>query len=338
MKNKIIGDLKTSPAIKKHTQNPILSSKDIPYDSLLVFNPGVTKYQGKYVMVFRNDFCSKEKGRISGTILGLAFSDNGINWNVESKPCFEISNDEVKSINDLRLTLIEDKCYITFAMIGRHGVCGGIAITEDFVTFEIIHITMPDNRNLVLFSERIFNNYFRLDRPFANYLREEQDRFDIWISESSDLNFWGNHKLLLKAEDVPFCNDKIGPGPPPIKTKEGWLQIFHSVDVDPNRGKNGWEDKWDKRYCAGIMLLDLDNPTKIIGLYKEPLIAPEEKYETEGGFRNHVIFPTGMILENSDEVKIYYGAADTVVCLATANVYDLINLCQHSEINHIDRK
>jgi beta-1,4-mannooligosaccharide/beta-1,4-mannosyl-N-acetylglucosamine phosphorylase len=131
------------------------------------------------------------------------------------------------------------------------------------------------------------------------------------------------------VENVPFANDKVGPAAPPIKTKKGWLTLFHSVDIDPSRGKNGWEDFWRKRYCAGIMLLDLENPAKVLGISKVPLLAPETKYERDG-FRNDVIFPGGMILEDTGEVKIYYGAADTVECLATAHVDDLIGLCKDS--------
>lgn len=127
-------------------------------------------------------------------------------------------------------------------------------------------------------------------------------------------------------------------GAPPIKTKAGWLTLFHAVDIDRTRGKNGWEEKWQKRYCAGIMLLDLKDPTKIIGLYKEPLIAPETRYETEEGYRTNVIFPGGMILEDNGEVKIYYGASDTIECLATANVDELIALClpaESTKLHHI---
>ncbi|HEX2979458.1 MAG TPA: hypothetical protein VHO48_04270 [Anaerolineaceae bacterium] len=148
---------------------------------------------------------------------------------------------------------------------------------------------------------------------------------------SPDLRFWGDSHLLLRVEDVPFANEKIGPGAPPVRTPYGWLTIFHVVDHDPSRGKNGWEERWTKRYTAGVCLLDLDDPRKVIGMSPAPLMTPEEKYETEGGFRNNVIFPTGLILEDDGEVKIYYGAADTVICLATAQVDDLIRLCLRSK-------
>ncbi len=158
--------------------------------------------------------------------------------------------------------------------------------------------------------------------------RAQPERFDIWLSESPDLRYWGDSRLVLGVEDVAYANRKIGPGAPPIKTRAGWLTLFHAVDFDPTRGKNGWEDRWQKRYTAGIMLLDLQDPSKVIAQCPTPLLAPEAPYEVEGGFRNHVIFPGGMVLEDDGEVKIYYGAADTVTCLATAHVDDLIRICK----------
>ncbi len=328
MNNQLTPILKSSPVIKRYENNPILSYKDVPYKAALIFNAGVTKYQGKYVMVFRNDYGSIEEQRLEGTNLGLAFSDDGIHWEVNPRPCFELHDDEIWRAYDPRLTVIDGKVYMCFAVDTKHGIRGGIAVTEDFEKFDILSMTVPDNRNMVLFPERIGGKYVRLERPFPVYGRGGRDRFDIWISDSPDLAYWGNSKLLLGVEDVPYANDKIGPGAPPVKTPEGWLVIFHAVDIDPNRGKNGWEPFWKKRYCAGIMLLDLEDPSKVIGIYKQPLMAPETDYEVSGGFRNHVIFPGGMILEDDGEVKIYYGAADTVECLATAHVDDLIKLCK----------
>ena len=329
MSNEIIGNLKSSSVLTRHPKNPILTAKDLPYRSDLVFNAGIAKYEGRYVMVFRNDYMRDSSGVLDGTNLGIAFSDDGIEWKVQEKPFLkmeDIMDAEVKRVYDPRLTIIEGKCYLCFAMDTQHGIRGGIAITEDLDKFEILSLSVPDNRNMVLFPERINNKYVRLERPFPVYSRGK-DRFDAWISDSPDLKYWGNSQLLLGVEDVPFANDKVGPGAPPVKTEKGWLTTFHAVDYDSNRGKNGWENSWRKRYTAGIMLLDLQDPSKIIGMSKEPLIAPEVSYEIEGGFRNNVIFPGGMILEDNGEVKIYYGAADTVECLATAHVDDLLALC-----------
>lgn len=326
MPNNIIEGLRTSPVIKRYPENPVLSAQNIPYQSNLIFNAGVAKYQGKYVMVFRNDYGYSGGNSFAGTNIGIAYSDDGLKWNVSAKPCFELQDHEITRAYDPRLTVIDGRVYMCFAVDTHHGIRGGIAVTDDFEKFEILSLSAPDNRNMVLFPEKINGKYVRLERPFTVYSRGGIDRFDLWMSESPDLRYWGNTQLVLAVENVPFANDKIGPAAPPVKTPYGWLTTFHAVDIDRSRGKNGWEDKWQKRYTAGIMLLDLNNPSKVIGMSEMPLIAPEAVYERDG-FRNDVIFPGGMILEDNGEVKIYYGAADTVECLATAQVDDLIGLC-----------
>jgi beta-1,4-mannooligosaccharide/beta-1,4-mannosyl-N-acetylglucosamine phosphorylase len=323
-----IGTLKSSAAIKRHPANPILTAADVPYHATLVFNAGITKYQGRYVMVFRNDYGEEGNPRFEGTNNGLAFSEDGVKWEVQPDPCFDLRDEEVRRAYDPRLTVIDGRCYMCFAVDTYHGVCGGIAATDDFEHFEVLSLSTPDNRNMVLFPEKIGGMYVRLERPFPVYGRGGGEQFDIWISDSPDLKYWGNSRLLLGGEHVPFANAKIGPGAPPVKTDKGWLTTFHAVDIDPGRRKNGWEATWKKRYTIGIMLLDLQDPRRVVGLCREPLLAPEAPYETDGGFRNDVLFPGGMILEESGEVKIYYGAADTVECLATANVDELVGLCE----------
>ncbi|OGK07100.1 MAG: glycosidase, partial [Candidatus Raymondbacteria bacterium RifOxyC12_full_50_8] len=257
MNEQIPATLKSSPVIKRHTSNPILSAKNVPYKAALIFNAGIAKFNGKYVMVFRNDYGSIPEQRLDGTNIGIAFSNDGISWDVAPKPCFDLADGEITRAYDPRLTVMDGRCYMCFAVDTNHGVRGGIAVTDDFERFEILSLSVPDNRNMVLFPEKIGGNYVRLERPFPVYSRGGKDRFDIWISASPDLKYWGDSHLLLGVEHVPFANDKIGPGAPPIKTKAGWLTMFHSVDIDSRRGKNGWEDSWKKRYCAGIMLLDL---------------------------------------------------------------------------------
>jgi len=320
--------LTSCPCVTRHPANPILSAKDVPYEATLVYNAGVAKYQGRYVMAFRNDYYRvHEPHKWDRISIGLAFSDDGVKWDVQPKPVFEMRDHEVNCAYDPRLTVIDGRCYMCFAVDTRHGIRGGVAVTDDFSKFHILSLSPPDNRNMVLFPERVNGCYIRLERPFTVYSRG-RDRFDTWLSRSPDLRYWGDSELVLAVEDTPWANDKIGPGAPPVRTRAGWLTTFHAVDLDPARGKNGWEPAWRKRYSAGIMLLDLDQPHKVIGLCRHPLLAPEAPYETSGGFRNNIIFPGGMILEDTGEVKIYYGAADTVECLATAHVDDLIGLCE----------
>lgn len=324
--------------IQRYPNNPILQASDIPYEASLIFNAGVAKYQGRYVMVFRNDYGSTEEewrpfkeGRMERppgfqTSLGLAFSDDGVKWEVQPKPCWQVSDGEISRVYDPRITVLDGVAHLCFAMDTKHGVRGGIARTEDFSKFEILSLSVPDNRNMVLFPEKIGGRYVRLERPFPVYSRG-RDRFDTWSGWSPDLRHWGDHELVLPVEAVPFANDKTGPAAPPVKTRKGWLTTFHAVWRDPETNYGGWEPSWHKKYYGGIMLLDLENPSKLIGLSRESLLAPEAVYERVG-FRNDVIFPGGMILEDSGEVKIYYGGADTVEALATAHVDDLLALCE----------
>ncbi len=326
-----IGLLSSSPVMQRHPANPILSARDIPYPAELIFNAGVTRYQGRYVMIFRNDYnvrAGLESKGLPDTNLGLAFSNDGVTWDVQPHPVFDIPWQDRAPIRayDPRLTVIEGRCVMCFALDTGHGLRGGMAVTEDFERWEVLSLSLPDNRNMVLFPERIGGRYVRLERPFPVYSRGMPERFDMWLSWSPDLRYWGDSRLVLAVEDVPFANLKIGPAAPPVKTPRGWLTTFHAVDFDPARDKNGWEDRWQKRYTAGLLLLDLDDPTRVTGLYAHPLLAPEAPYETSGGFRNDVIFPGGMILDDSGEVKLYYGAADTVECLATAHMDDLLAL------------
>lgn len=311
--------------VKRYIDNPILSKKDIPYKADLIFNAGVIKYRGVYYMVFRNDY--KEHNGLLGTHLGLARSKDGLHWDIDKKIKFALKNQEIKRIYDPRLQVIDDEIYMCFACDTKHGIRGGVGkLNKSFNKLDIISLSTPDNRNMVLFPEKINGKYVRLERPFPVYSRGGE-YFDIWMSDSSDLKYWGNSKLVLGAEKVKYSNRKIGPGTPPIKTKKGWLCLFHAVEFDPKRKKNGWEKKWQKIYYAGALLLDLKDPSKVIGYTKEPLLAPFTSYERKDGFRNDVIFPGGLILEKNGEVKIYYGAADTVECVAFSTVNQLIKLC-----------
>lgn len=328
--------LHSANCIKRSEANPILSASDLPYEASLVFNAGVVKYQGRYIMLFRNDYGMSEEafarnGRVcvpmGGTNLGLATSVDGIRWEVAPKPVWEYHDEEVRRVYDPRLTVLDGRVVVCFAMDTRHGIRGGIAVTEDFERFEIRSLSLPDNRNMVLFPEKIGGLYHRLERPMPVYSRHGRpEQFDLWCSASPDLRFWGDTKLVLGCEQVPYCSGKIGPAAPPIRTPKGWLTTFHAVAV-ADHDLRAWHKDWRKRYYAGLMLLDLEDPTRVVGLAEQPLLVPEADYELEG-FRGEVVFPGGMILEESGEVKIYYGAADTVECLATADLGDLLELCK----------
>ncbi len=333
---KVLPELKTHPCIKK-LETPVVTAADLPYPCSLVFNAGVIKYRGEYVMVFRDDYgvdragYENENKRFTGTAVGVARSKNGVDsWVFDPVPLID-SNDplkdpETKRFYDPRVIEIDGRLLLCLAMDTRHGIRGAIAeLSDDLRSWRLLSASVPENRNMVLFPEKIGGEYVRLERPMPVYSRG-RDRFDIWLSRSPDLIYWGRSELVLGVESVPYANDKIGPTASPIKTEKGWLTLIHAVDRDDARGKNGWEKKWPKRYTAGLMLLDLEDPSKVLSVYPEPLIAPDTPLETDEGFRENVIFPCGMVAEESGEVKIYYGASDTCVCLATADVNDLLSL------------
>jgi len=318
---------KSVAEVRRYPNNPILSAEDIPYSATLIFNAGVTKFQGRYVMVFRNDYGGKPgTRRFKGTNIGVAFSDDGLHWKSKSKPWIEWKTDEIDRTYDPRITAIDGRCYLCFAVDTRHGIRGGIAVTDDLDKWEVLSLSAPDNRNMVLFPEKINGKFMRLERPFSIYGRGEPENFDIWFSESPDCVHWGNTQLVLGSEKISWCNSKIGPGAPPIKTQKGWLTLFHVVTIDRTRELPAWHRDWFKTYTMGLMLLDIEKPWLIKGVCQKPLMVPETQYELKG-YRGNVLFPGGMILEKNGEVKIYYGAADTVECLATAHVDKLLALC-----------
>lgn len=163
----MIGPLSSSPIVRRYPGNPILSADDVPYESRLAYNPGVVKYQGRYVMVFRNDYgFSENEVKAPNFQLGLAYSDDGVHWQVQPKPILEPDDPEVLGNYDPRLTLLEGRVMITYAQYTRHGFRATIAATTDFERFEILDRSVPDNRDNVLFPEKVGGRYLRLERPF----------------------------------------------------------------------------------------------------------------------------------------------------------------------------
>jgi beta-1,4-mannooligosaccharide/beta-1,4-mannosyl-N-acetylglucosamine phosphorylase len=319
------------PLVTRHARNPVLTADDLPYPATLVYNPGVVRTDDRYVMAFRVDhgYATDRVGYGFGSIdIGIAFSEDGVLWQVQDRTILgELKDDEHLWAYDPRLVAIDGEWFITFCVDTRHGMRAGIARTTDFESFEVVSLSLPDLRNVVLFPEKIGGDYVRLERPFPIYLRRtwgQVDRFDIWVSRSPDLVHWGETELLLAVEQVPFANEKIGPGPPPIRTADGWLTLFHAVDTEPTRAPGGWEGTWIKRYTAGAMLLDLNDPAKVAGMCPHPILVPEAPYELTEGFRTNVVFPTGLVADG-DTAMIYYGAADSVICLATASISELVD-------------
>ena len=298
--------------IKRYQYNPILTKDDVPYPVATVHNAAVVKYEGKYIMVFRSH---KLNGR---SILGIAVSIDGYNFEVNDKPFMIPSTEgifkeyEAYGVEDPRITFIDGEYLITYSAYSRHGVRIGLAKTKDFKSVERVSlITESDYRNVVIFPEKFGGLYARLDRPHS-----EISPWSIWISYSPDLKYWGESKLIMKPLQYHWDEMKIGPGVPPIKTFRGWLSIYHGVFPTMDGSV----------YRLGVALHDLEDPSKIIAVGDEWILQPEEVYEITGYVHN-VVFTCGAVPEEDGSVKIYWGGADKVMCMGTANLEDLVDHC-----------
>jgi beta-1,4-mannooligosaccharide/beta-1,4-mannosyl-N-acetylglucosamine phosphorylase len=195
-----IKSLKTPDFIKRYAGNPIISADMMPYESVQTYNAGFTKFNGKYVCVFRNDYNRCQENFMTAEVkinLGFATSDDGIHWEVANKPCWSVHTDEIWHVYDPRLTVIDGKCYVCFAMDTWHGVRGGVAVTEDFDKFEILSLAAPENRNMVLFPEKINNMYMRLERPMPVYGRLPNMRESFNTCFSKCAQFFGRYRFFL---------------------------------------------------------------------------------------------------------------------------------------------
>jgi len=298
--------------INRYEHNPILTPKDVPFPVATVHNAGVVKYKGKYIMIFR---AHKHNGR---SLLGKAESDDGYHFSVDPKPFMEPAKEgrfqayEAFGIEDPRIVEIDGEYLITYSAYSENGVRIGLAKTKDFKTIERISlITEADYRNLVIFPEKFNGLYARLDRPHS-----EIAPWSVWISFSPDLKYWGESQLIMKPCPYHWDEMKIGPGAPPIKTKQGWLNIYHGVFPTMDGSV----------YRLGLALHRLDKPEEIIAVADDWILQPEETYERVGYVHN-VVFCCGAVPEDDGSLKIYWGAADNVMCVGTARIDQLVNHC-----------
>ena len=298
--------------VTRYKNNPILTKNDVPYPVATVHNAGVVKYNDKYIMLFRSHLLN---GR---SIIGIAESQNGYDFKVSPEPFLTPSSDlkfgeyEEYGVEDIRISRIDDDFLLTYSAYSRHGVRIGLAKTRDFKTVERISlITQSDLRNVVIFPQKFNGQYVRLDRPHS-----EISKWSIWISYSPDLVHWGNSKVIIKPETYHWDEMKIGPGATPVKTDKGWLNIYHGV----------FNTMAGAVYRLGVALHDLNDPSIILGVADEWILQPEDPWEITG-YVSNVVFTCGAVPEKDGSIKIYWGGADSVMCVGNANIYDLIDLC-----------
>jgi len=301
----------TRSPVRRYEHNPVLTKEQVPYEVATVHNAAVVKMNDKYMMVFRSHLLN---GR---SILGLAESDDGYHFRVHEKP-FMTPDDkgadiyESISIEDPRITFIDGEYLITYSAYSEYGIRIGLAKTKDFTSVErVAMISEPDYRNTVIFPEKFNGLYARLDRPHS-----ELNPWSMWISYSPDLIHWGASKYLFGPKKYHWTEMKIGPGAPPVRTVKGWLNIFHGV----------FPTMAGSVYRLGVCLHDLNDPSKILGVSDKWILEPEEDYERVGYVPN-VVFTCAAVPEDDGTVKIYWGGADTVMCVGTARIDELVDMC-----------
>ena len=304
----------SSAVVWRSSRNPIIARDAIPRANS-IFNSAIVRFGDGFAGVFRVD----DTRRVMNLHAGR--SADGIDWNIGHEPIiFEPADERVREINgafehayDPRVTWLEDRYCVTWCN-GNHGPTIGVGYTHDFETFhQLDNAFLPFNRNGVLFPRRIGGRFAMLSRPSDG----GHTAFgDVWYSESPDLVHWGRHRHVLAPVRLTWESTKVGAGPTPIETDEGWLMIYHGVLTSCN----GFV------YSMGAALLDLDQPWKVIARAPHYLLAPQTSYEQVGDVPN-VVFPCAALVDRrADRLSIYYGAADTVVCLAHGHLSEILEV------------
>jgi predicted GH43/DUF377 family glycosyl hydrolase len=343
---------------QRFPQNPLLTPADLQPSSqgmqiICLLNPGVFTFQGKtWLLVRVAENTALKKGVIlipvineAGNIqiieipqghpeliatdprevryqgldylttlshLRLLCSDDGTNF-YEPEGYTPLTGKgvlESYGIEDCRVTFLDDKYYLTFTSVSANGVGVGLRTTTNWKQFQTHGmIFSPHNKDCAIFDEKINGLYYALHRPSSVDIGGNF----IWLAQSPDGLHWGNHKCILKTRTDNWDSARVGAGAAPIKTPQGWLEIYHGANHQ-------------HQYCLGAVLLDLNDPSKVLARTTDPIMIPTEPYETSGFFGN-VVFTNGHVVSDDRKtVTIYYGAADEFVCGAKFNIDEIMNM------------
>ncbi|MDX9882238.1 MAG: glycoside hydrolase family 130 protein [Prolixibacteraceae bacterium] len=346
--------INNSNKIERFQENPILSPQQIsPSKKELkvecILNPGVFEFQNKTWLLLRvaESAASREgvvtfplmneKGEIDVIEIDIADKDldisdprvlnykgadylttishfrllssnDGVHFKEEPDfpPIFGNGESERYGIEDCRVTQIGDSYYLTYTAVSSQGVGVGMMSTKNWKDFTRYGLILPPhNKDCTLFDEKINGKYYMLHRPSSPEIGGNY----IWIAESEDLIHWGKHKCIAQTRTGMWDSVRVGAGASPVKTKYGWLEVYHGANE-----KN--------RYCLGAILLDLDDPSKVLARSVTPVMEPKESYEMKGFF-GEVIFTNGHV-RKGDNLTVYYGAADSVICGANISITSIL--------------
>jgi len=286
--------------LQRYAGNPILEPRrEHLWEDRAVFNCAVVHHEGLFHMLYR----AVAKDLVS--TIGYAVSRDGFDWLRLDKPVLEPANEfETKGVEDPRVTRIGDTFYMAYTAYSEQGMRVSLAASNNLITWERLGIILPgeDNKDAALFPERIGGRYALLHRRPP----------DVWIACSDDLLHWTDHRVIMRPRPGTWEALKVGAAGPPVrspvdptgKTDQGWLLIYHGVDES-------------HVYRLGVALLDLNDPAVVLKQQEAPILEPEEEWELYGDVPN-VVFSCGQVLTD-DALYVYYGGADTVIGVATAD-------------------
>ncbi|MDW7738828.1 MAG: glycosidase [Bacillota bacterium] len=295
---------------KRFEGNPIITPDTWPYPANATFNPGAIKHNGETKLLVR-----VEDMRGFSHITVARSKDGKKDWKVDNNHILlpdSNYNEERWGIEDPRIVWLEDlgQYAITYVSFSKDGPVVSLALSKDLKKFKRRGAMLPpEDKDASLFPRKIKNRYMLIHRPI---IRGEAH---VWIANSPDLIHWGEHRILLPVRPGWWDSTRVGLGPPPLETSEGWLIIYHGVRMTAS----------GSLYRVGLALLDLDEPWNIIKRSDQWVFGPHEPYERVGDVPG-VTFPTGITHDPAtDELNMYYGAADTSVCVASAKLQDLLD-------------
>jgi predicted GH43/DUF377 family glycosyl hydrolase len=304
----------------RHKDNPLIAPADLPFHAASVFNAGCALVENETLLLLRVE------GRNGLSSLYTARSANGVDgWRVDEAPCLAPQPDvhpfERWGLEDARITRLAslETWAVLYTGYSEHAPVVCLALTDDFRQFRRQGALLPpENKDAALFPVQFDGSWALLHRPVP---RREGSGCNVWISYSPDLRHWGDHRpLLLSRKGAHWDAGKIGLCPPPLETEAGWLVCYHGVKRTSSGGI----------YRLGLALLDRDRPEEVIARGSEWIFAPQDPCERTGDVHN-VTFSCGWSLVG-DELRLYYGAADTSLCLATASLRQVLRWLQDQDV------
>lgn len=308
MDGKLTGDL-----IQRDPRNPLITIYDLDFPCSDIHNAGIIKLaEDDYLMLVTIEM-------LEGiTALYRARSPDGRHFVVDPKPWITRRDadadptSEALGIKDARITPLDDTYYITYVANGPYGIRVGLAKTDDFEKVTRLgYITQPDTKNGVLLPTKINGKYVILTRPDPGA--------SIWVSTSEDLEFWGEHEVVMAPRGGYWDSNRIGPAGPPILIDQGWLLIYYGEKFTSA----------GPLFRLGAAILDKDDPSQVISRSNIPILSPRERYERIGDL-NNVIFSCGTIYDRGC-VRVYYGGSDSCICMGQAQIDDILEICQTAD-------